>query len=97
MTGDILYECKRELARLAIGPTPTKKIAPQAAQIIEGYWAKLRVSNRTELRRWLNTVRADSLQIVARALKEGKTRQAEMANGALEALDALERKDSKRG
>jgi hypothetical protein len=86
----MLREAKEQLARLTMGPTPTKQIAKRAAQMVRGYWSGLSTKERYELRKWLDVVHADSGRIAATAVMKEKIRQAEMAIGALGALTDLE-------
>jgi hypothetical protein len=85
-----LEECKDQLLRLAEGSTATNQLAKRAGQLTAGYWGMMDSQQWQQLELWLDALHVDSQRLVTpgSAMKE-KLRQAEVAMGAMEAIEGL--------
>jgi hypothetical protein len=87
VTNKSLDECKDQLFRLADGPTADNQLAARGGEIAADYWIMLNGEERASLRKWLKSVRDELGRITARQGMKRILRRAEVAKGALAAIE----------
>jgi hypothetical protein len=89
---NILQNCESQFLELAAGSTKTNQLSAGAAEVVERYWPELTAEQQNRLQHWLAAVHTGARRLMAPAKLKERSRRAEVAMGAINAIAAIERK-----